>query len=685
MIESLEGKNKLVKFIDRYTLQSYDKVLVYGAGKFGMEFLHLLHIYGFEKNKVTVWDINYETIKEIYGFVVSKPAFENFNNVENTISVIALDPIKNRVVIDEIKQKLISVGYKNVVVSNDISFLDANQKLIQDIQDIIEMPIRAQDKTTVPLVSVACLTFNHAKFIRLCLGSLVIQKTNFKFEILVHDDASTDGTQEIIKEYERKFPDLVKPIYQKENQFSKGAELSSLNFARARGKYLALCEGDDYWIDENKLQIQVDFMEKNPDCSVCFHPVMVVWENEEHPNSIFPSPEIRFNKTVLELEDLLKRNFIQTNSVMYRWAFYEKKYEPYRAPDLLPGDWYLHLYHAQYGKICFIDQCMSVYRRHENGIWSGNPLVRHGIKHLRFFEEVHKNIAKDKDAYLKTVLKSIECLYKTFIDNDLKANLEYMEKHSLWSNLLLTKFKRIKQCYICKATFYCFDEYMGGSDNVSLWRKKIDCIGSDVDNFGCPSCHCHDRERHLFAYFDKLNLWPKEDNKILHFAPENFLYKKIDSCKPLEYIKADWEPELYINRGIKDVRKIDLANISFVDNYFDIVICNHVLEHIPNMQKGIAEIHRVLKKGGFAVLQTPYSKLLRKHFEDSGINTDELRNFFYGQNDHVRIVSENNFFEDLEEAGFKLDIVKHSDLFDSDFAETYGVNPKEDLIKVVKI
>jgi SAM-dependent methyltransferase len=250
---------------------------------------------------------------------------------------------------------------------------------------------------------------------------------------------------------------------------------------------------------------------------------------------------------------------------------------------------------------------------------------------------------------------------------------------------LLNSFGKRKQCYICRKTFFCFKKYQSFSDNGYLWYKNLDTIGSDINNFSCPFCFCHDRERHFFAYFDKLNLWPKENAKILHFAPENHLYKKFTSSNLLEYIKADWEPELYINRGIKDVKKINLMGISFADNHFDIVICNHVLEHIPNMQKGLAEIHRVLKNGGIAILQTPFSRLLHKHFEDTGITTDEQRIFFNGQRDHVRIVSEKQFFEDLENTGFKLAIVRHEEVFDSNFAKIYGVNPKEDLIMAVKV
>ena len=118
------------------------------------------------------------------------------------------------------------------------------------------------------MVSICCITYNQEKFIRQALDGFLMQKTNFKYEIIIHDDASTDNTANIILEYEKKYPDIIKPIYQTENQYSKGKKPTLITYKAAQGKYIALCEGDDYWIDENKLQLQVDYMEKNkPDAN----------------------------------------------------------------------------------------------------------------------------------------------------------------------------------------------------------------------------------------------------------------------------------------------------------------------------------------------------------------------------------------------------------------------------------
>ncbi|MBR3411528.1 MAG: glycosyltransferase [Bacteroidales bacterium] len=130
------------------------------------------------------------------------------------------------------------------------------------------------DTSLAPLVSVCCLTYNHAPFIRNCLDGFLAQKTDFSIEILIHDDASTDGTDRIIREYAEKYPEIIFPIFEEENQYSRGYAGKmdiEFNYSRARGKYIAYCEGDDYWTDPSKLQRQVDFMETHPDYSVCFH------------------------------------------------------------------------------------------------------------------------------------------------------------------------------------------------------------------------------------------------------------------------------------------------------------------------------------------------------------------------------------------------------------------------------
>ncbi len=279
-----------------------------------------------------------------------------------------------------------------------------------------------------PKVSILCLTYNHEKYIKQALDSFLMQKTNFDFEVLIHDDASTDKTPQIIKEYQKKYPHIIKPYFEEENQYSKGVRGFTGKFLlpKAKGQYIALCEGDDYWVDKNKLQLQVNFMDKDKDYTVCFHPVKIIYENSKKKPGVWPknSDSNQFN-----LKELLKGNFIQTNSVVYRKL---DSYHDYPSSNFLPGDWFLHLYHAKYGKIGFINKIMSVYRRHSYGIWwegvnNYDKFIRtYAIDHLKMYFELLKLFKINTD-YTAIILGHIKYTYDMYIkfkkknDKDLVA------------------------------------------------------------------------------------------------------------------------------------------------------------------------------------------------------------------------------------------------------------------------
>ena len=138
-------------------------------------------------------------------------------------------------------------------------------------------------------VSIICNAYNHENYIRDAIESFLMQKTDFAFEILIHDDASTDRTPEIVKEYEKKYPEIIKAIYQKENKYSKGVDIDiTFQYPRVQGKYIAVCEGDDYWTDAYKLQKQYDALEKNPHIDMCAHAADVVnAETKKKMDAIF--------------------------------------------------------------------------------------------------------------------------------------------------------------------------------------------------------------------------------------------------------------------------------------------------------------------------------------------------------------------------------------------------------------
>lgn len=134
--------------------------------------------------------------------------------------------------------------------------------------------------TSQVMVSVICLAYNHEKYIRRALEGFLMQETSFKYEILIHDDASTDRTAAIIKEYESQYPEKIIAVYQTENQYSKRVPITLGLVEKAKGKYIAFCEGDDYWTSKDKLEMQVQILENHFDCVACSHNTVVVHEDE---------------------------------------------------------------------------------------------------------------------------------------------------------------------------------------------------------------------------------------------------------------------------------------------------------------------------------------------------------------------------------------------------------------------
>ncbi len=253
------------------------------------------------------------------------------------------------------------------------------------------------------IVSVIAITYNHEKYIKQALESIVNQTTNFKFEVIVADDCSTDDTQNIIRNFSKTYPDLIIPILREKNIGPQKNFKDAI--MRARGKYIALCEGDDFWTDTSKLQSQVEYFQSHHGTSLCFHPVNVFYEGVyKQKNEIYPPAQ---NNSVFTLEELLKWNYIQTNSVMY------KKQDYSNLPiDILPLDHYLHLMHAKNGKIGFIDRTMSAYRRHPGGLWwdeggktTQDLLKKHGVPMAAMYAELYTlfkgNIENEKSIFYR--------------------------------------------------------------------------------------------------------------------------------------------------------------------------------------------------------------------------------------------------------------------------------------------
>lgn len=264
------------------------------------------------------------------------------------------------------------------------------------------------------IVSVCCITYNQAEYIKNALDGFIMQKTKFKYEVIIHDDASTDGTTEIIKEYEKKYPDIIKPIYEEENQYSKGVKrILNFTFKNAQGKYIALCEGDDYWIDENKLQLQVEYMENNPNCTLLFHNAKI--------KDILSGKEKKFVPYTRKLKKYIKKDgnynvgelelleFIPTVSFMFRSESLKK------MPDFFEkcfvGDWPLKLIMTSFGYAHYMDKVMAVYRKNANG----SMTVRNNKKEMENVEG-KLEILNKKEEFIKQIDEFTEYKYHTVFE-----------------------------------------------------------------------------------------------------------------------------------------------------------------------------------------------------------------------------------------------------------------------------
>lgn len=209
-----------------------------------------------------------------------------------------------------------------------------------------------------PLVSVVCITYNHEDYIQKCLNGFLMQKTNFRFEILVHDDASIDNTATIIRKYEEEYASLFRVVYQKENQYSQGVcPCEDILFPMARGKYIALCEGDDYWTDPYKLQKQIDFLEANPEYGLCYTQTQFYSESDGKEKQIWGGPYTDF-------ENIVKVNTIPTLTAVARTELilkYIQDVEPQKH-NWKMGDYPIWLWFACCSKIAYIPEITGCYR-----------------------------------------------------------------------------------------------------------------------------------------------------------------------------------------------------------------------------------------------------------------------------------------------------------------------------------
>ena len=230
-------------------------------------------------------------------------------------------------------------------------------------------------------VSVLLITYNHAPFIAQAIDSILMQETEYPFEVVIGDDFSTDNTRTIVIDYQKRYPDKIRLVLPDRNLGLGGNRMFLELLKNCQGSYVAFLDGDDYWTSDHKLQCQADFLDSHPEYSMCFHNTRVIYEDGiRTPYDFNPDNQ----KLVTGVEDLLSGNFIQTCSAMIRRDLFND------IPDWLytiePQDWAIYVLAAELGPIGYIPETMGVYRRHRGAIFFGLDRIQHLEKAVVFYE-----------------------------------------------------------------------------------------------------------------------------------------------------------------------------------------------------------------------------------------------------------------------------------------------------------
>lgn len=274
-----------------------------------------------------------------------------------------------------------------------------------------------------PLVTILCLCYNHEKYIERCIEGFLKQRIDFNVEIIIHDDASTDSSQSIIQKYAELYP-FIKPVFQKENQYSNGVNIEDAILSKkANGKYIAICEGDDYWTDPYKLITQVNLFESHPDVHFIVHKT---GNYDINGNRLGFIPRNRMKSGIYQREDivpiLIETYLFHTTSYVFKTEEYKKYCEnlPLFAKEMSVGDYALQLYFSNLGNVIFINKEMSAHVYNVPGSWT---------------DKSHKN---DYDASIKHQEEMNHCmkLFDEYTSNQFHRNLENrinkFEMHKLY-------------------------------------------------------------------------------------------------------------------------------------------------------------------------------------------------------------------------------------------------------------
>jgi len=528
-----------------------------------------------------------------------------------------------------------------------------------------------------PLVSILMPTYNLIDFFKQALDSALSQ-TYPNIEILVSDDSTEPSIENFMEEFLAKYDkNKVVKFYKHRKEIEDFGLSNSENLLeKASGKYISFLFDDDL-IHKEKVRLMMHFfiLEENVSLVTSYRK-LIDSSGTQLEDSVATK---RISDTLLisngeEISRMLFKsgvNFIgEPSTAIFKLEnqYSMTSYRGHRMYSLVDYAQWLHS--LEKGVFVYIPLALNFTRRHEQQNTHKVPVKLKGYEDyfylLQSFYSDKKHLV---DEYKQLLLRQYIALVNDRLEMNLKRpiiELFERELNSLFSH----------KCLICGNYF---DEFVPYKVPVSDYLKDLQVIGSDVKNFACPYCGSIDRERHLILFIENLKIGRKlfENKDVLHFAPEKYFTQYIDTHRPRKHVLADLYPTSI------NIQKVDVMNIYFPSGSFDTIIMNHVLEHVENPDKALQELSRVLRKGGYAILQTPYSEKLDKTFSSEDIKSDKERLKYYGQADHLRVFGKDLF--QLIQKYFELNLVKSQELFTDTLAEKYGFNNKEPLFLCRKV
>ena len=299
-------------------------------------------------------------------------------------------------------------------------------------------------------VAVFMVTYNHEKYIRQAVKSIVAQKTNFPYKLFIGEDCSTDNTRAVCIELQQKYPEKIELLLHEKNMGALKNAYQVYQACIEYGKYTAICEGDDYWTDENKLQKQVDFLEQNPDFNICCHRAMYLNEKSR----VLKTPKA-LQQSVFAQEDVANHNFVQTLTEVFRNSAWKGLSEEYF--NSISGDYFINMMLTESGKIKYLPDVMAVYRQHETGSWHSLGAIK-GIQ----------NTLTVLNYYLQTNLKES-------VKENLKKNIvrHYLRLYEIYKSKERFDFAQRPHFDFAQQMQRCLSEVEGTADFLSALDSEL--------------------------------------------------------------------------------------------------------------------------------------------------------------------------------------------------------------------